>query len=262
MAPLVAGCALVGLVVGSFLNVVVHRVPKRQSVVRPRSRCPGCAAPVVPRDNVPVVSWVLLGGRCRHCRVPIPVRYPMVELGCAGLFALAGWRFGPDPVLVAHLGLFAVLLAVAVIDLEHGIIPTVIVVPAFVVSVVLLAAVGLLEHSWSPLLRALGGAGLVGVCFLVLASLAGVGMGDVRLAPLLGLFLGWQGLGQVGLGLLLSFGFASVVGVGLVVSGVKGRRDPIPFGPFLAAGTLVAVLVGEPVLRWWAELVTVATVLP
>src|SRR5438093_4994912 len=122
-AFLVAACAVLGLAVGSFLNVVIWRVPRKLSVVQPGSHCPGCEVQIRPSDNVPLVSWLLLRGKCRHCQAPIPVRYPLVEAGCAALFAAAALRFGASWALPGYLGLFAALLAISVIDLEHYIVP-------------------------------------------------------------------------------------------------------------------------------------------
>jgi leader peptidase (prepilin peptidase) / N-methyltransferase len=252
-AMLVALCAVLGLLVGSFLNVVIARVPLRQSVVRPRSRCPGCATQLAERDNVPVVSWVLLRGRCRTCTERIPARYPLVEAGTAGLFGVAALRFGADWALPGYLLLFAVLVAVSVIDLEHFLVPNRIVYPAVVVSVPLLAGAAVLGHDGDRFARALVGALLAGGGLLVihLISPRGMGMGDVKLVVLLGLYLGWLSLGHVLLGLLLGFVLGSVVGLGLLAAGVRGRKDHLPFAPFLAAGAVMAVLVGRPLLGWY-----------
>jgi leader peptidase (prepilin peptidase) / N-methyltransferase len=252
-ALLVAGCALLGLLVGSFLNVVIVRVPEKQSVVRPRSRCPGCTTQLAERDNVPVVSWLVLRGRCRTCAMPIPARYPLVELATAGLLAAAALRFGFDWALPGYLWFFAALLAVSVIDLERFLVPNRIVYPSLVASLVLLGAAAVLEHDLGALARGLLGAVLAsgGLFVLALVYPRGMGMGDVKLALLLGLYLGWLSLGHVALGLFLGFLLGSVVGVGLLVAGVRGRKDQLPFAPFLAAGAVLAVLVGAPLLDWY-----------
>jgi leader peptidase (prepilin peptidase)/N-methyltransferase len=252
-AMLVLLCAVLGLAVGSFLNVVIVRVPLRQSVVRPRSRCPGCATQLVERDNVPVLSWLLLHGRCRTCAEPIPVRYPLVEAGTAALFAVAALRFGAAWVLPGYLLFFAVLVAISVIDLEHFLVPNRIVYPTVLASVPLLAAAAALGDDGGRLVRALVGAVLAAGMLLVihLVSPRGMGMGDVKLAVLLGLYLGWLSLGHVFLGLLLGFVLGSVVGIALLVTGVRGRKDHLPFAPFLAAGAVLAVLAGRPLLDWY-----------
>jgi leader peptidase (prepilin peptidase)/N-methyltransferase len=248
-----AGCGVLGLLVGSFLNVVIVRVPQRQSVVRPRSRCPRCDTPLADRDNVPVLSWLVLRGRCRSCGEPISARYPLVELTTAGLFAVAGLRFGADWALPGFLLFFAVLLAVSAIDLEHFIVPNRIVYPAIVVSVPLLALAAVVDGEGGRLARALVGAlaAFAGLLVLRLLYPRGMGMGDVKLALLLGLFLGWLGLGHVVVGLFLGFLLGSVVGVGLMAAGRRGRKDHLPFAPFLAAGAVLAVFVGQPLLDWY-----------
>jgi leader peptidase (prepilin peptidase) / N-methyltransferase len=250
---LVVLCAVLGLLVGSFLNVVIARVPLRQSVVRPRSRCPGCTTQLAERDNVPVLSWLLLRGRCRTCAERIPVRYPLVEAGTAVLFAMAAARFGADWALPGYLLFFAVLVAVSVIDLEHFLVPNRIVYPTVVASVPLLAVAALLGDDGDRFVRALLGALVAagGLLVIHLISPRGMGMGDVKLAVLLGLYLGWLSLGHVLLGLLLGFVLGSVVGLALLATGLRGRKDHVPFAPFLAAGAVVAVLAGRPLLDWY-----------
>lgn len=250
-AFLVLGCALLGLVVGSFLNVVIARVPRKESVVTPRSRCPGCATPIAPRDNVPVASWLLLRGRCRSCAEPISARYPLVELATAVLFALTAVRFGVDAALPAFLVFVAALIAITAIDLELYIVPNRVVYPTLFVSVPLLLLAAAVDGEWSPARdAAVGGAGAFAAFLLIhLASPRGMGFGDVRLSGVIGMFLGWLGLWHVALGLFLAFLLASVIGVGLIAVKLRTRKDHIPFGPFLALGAVLAVLAGEPLLR-------------
>jgi leader peptidase (prepilin peptidase) / N-methyltransferase len=244
---------VLGLCVGSFLNVVIHRVPRRQSVVRPRSRCTSCGTRLAGRDNVPVVSWLALGRRCRTCHRPIPWRYPLVEVGTALLFALAALRFGADWALPAYLLCFATLLAVALIDLEHFIVPNRIVFPVLYASVPLLGAAAALGGEWDRFGTAVVGAVAASGSLLAinLVSPRGMGMGDVKLALVLGLYLGWLGLGHVALGLFLGFLLGALVGLLLIALGLRSRRDHVPFAPFLAAGTIIAVLVGAPILDWY-----------
>jgi leader peptidase (prepilin peptidase)/N-methyltransferase len=251
--PLVTGCGIAGLILGSFLNVVIHRVPRRESVVRPRSHCPGCGTPIRERDNVPVISWLLLRGRCRTCREPISARYPLVELGTGALFVTAAVRFGADWALPAYLLFFAALLAVSLIDLEHYIVPNRIVYPTLFVAVPLLTVAALVDGEWRSLATALGGALVAGTTLLVihLISPRGMGFGDVRLAVILGLFLGWIDLAHVALGLFLGFLLGAVGGVALIALRLKKRGDRVPFAPFLALGALVAVLAGNPILDWY-----------
>lgn len=242
--------ALFGLVVGSFLNVVIHRVPLRQSVVRPRSACPGCGTTLAERDNIPVLSWLLLRGRCRTCAEPIAARYPIVELATAALFAAAALRFGADWALPAFCIFFAALLAVSFIDLAHYIVPNRIVFPVLAASLPLLAVAAGLEGAWVPFVAGLLGAVLASAGLLVmnLVNPRGMGMGDVKLALLLGLYLGWIGIAHVALGLFLGFLFGALGGILLIALGIKTRKDPVPFAPFLAAGAVVAVLFGHGLL--------------
>lgn len=254
MTALIAtSCALLGLAVGSFLNVVIHRLPRKESVVHPRSRCPSCATQLAPRDNIPLASWLVLKGRCRTCASPISPRYPLVELVTAATFVAMAVRFGPDPALPAFLVLAAALVAISAIDLEHFIVPNRIVYPALFLIAPLLLAAAAVDDTWSSLGRAaLGGALAWGALLIIhLISPRGMGFGDVRLAGLIGVPLGWLGLGHVPVGLFLAFASASVVGIALILVGAKGRKDKVPFGPFLALGAFAAILFGRAVLRWY-----------
>jgi len=248
---LVAVCGLLGLAIGSFLNVVIWRVPRKESVVRPPSHCPGCDEPIRPRDNIPVVSWLLLRGRCRHCGTRIAVRYPLVELGTAALFAGAAFHFRSNWVLPAYLLFFAALVAISFIDLDHFIVPNRIVWPAGLASIPLLILAAAVGHQWHALRNAaIGGAAAWLFLFIVhVINPRGMGFGDVRLAALLGLYLGWQGLWYVALGMFLAFVIGSVVGIGLIAFRGKGMKSALPFGPFLAAGATIAVFAGHPILH-------------
>jgi leader peptidase (prepilin peptidase) / N-methyltransferase len=249
----VAFCGILGLLIGSFLNVVIWRVPRKLSVVRPPSHCPQCETPISPRDNVPVLSWLLLRGKCRHCGNPIPFRYPLVEASCGVLFAAVAARFGADWALPAYLVLTAALLAISIIDLEHFIVPDRITAPLTVSALALLGLAAAADgNGWRFGRSLLGGLAFFGfLLFLNLVNPRGMGMGDVKLAFSLGLFLGWLGWGQVFLGGFLSFLLGALVGVALIATKVKGRKDHVPFGPFLAVGTLLVILWGAPILRWY-----------
>jgi leader peptidase (prepilin peptidase)/N-methyltransferase len=245
-ALLVAGCGLLGLLIGSFLNVVIHRVPRGESVVRPPSACPACGTEIRPRDNVPVVSWLLLRGRCRSCGEPISPRYPLVELGTAVLFAVLAWRLGLDPALPAFLYLGAVGVALALIDIDLKRLPNALTYPSYPVALVLLGVAALTGSDSGSYIRALLG-GLVAFGFyllLVLVYPAGMGLGDVKLSGVLGLYLGWLGWGELVVGLFLGFLLGGLFGIGVIVAGRGGRRSKVPFGPFMLAGTLLSVLVG------------------
>jgi leader peptidase (prepilin peptidase)/N-methyltransferase len=248
-----AGCGLLGLLVGSFLNVVIHRVPRHESVVRPRSRCPECGTTLAERDNVPVVSWLLLKGRCRTCDAPISARYPAVELLTAVAFAAVGLRFGADWAVPAYLVLVAALVAVSAVDLELFLVPNRILLATLAVGVPLLVLAAALDHRWDDLGRALAGAAIgFGILLAInLVTPRGMGMGDVKLAGVLGAWLGFLDIGHVFLGLFLGFLLGAVGGIALLATGVRTRKDHIPFAPFLAAGAVLAILVGSPLLDWY-----------
>jgi leader peptidase (prepilin peptidase) / N-methyltransferase len=248
-----ATCAVLGLAVGSFLNVVIWRVPRKEPVAAGRSRCPRCDEHIRARDLVPLVSWFALDGRCRDCDARIPARYPLVELGCAVLFGLVAVRFDATWELPAFLVLAATLLAVSVIDLEHYIVPNRIVFPVSALSVPLLALGVLGDGGMADLQRAVlaGLAGFAVLFTLHMISPRGLGMGDVRLAFVLGLYLGWLGWGWLALGLFLGFLLGAVIGLLLVVARLRARTEHIPFAPFLSAGAVVAVLWGQPLLDWY-----------
>lgn len=254
MRFLAAGaCALVGLYVGTYLNLLIDLVPQKRRVTPLRGACRACLDASDGPRRLPLLPWVLRGRRCPSCSEVVSSRYTLVEVGAAGLFAGAVVRFGADAALPAYLVFFASLLAVSVIDLEHHIIPNRIVYPTIVVCLPLLAIAALAQGDTSRLGRALvGAAGAWALLLLVhLISPAGMGFGDVRLSFVLGLFLGWLSLGHVAVGLFLGFVLGAVVGLGLVVLAGRGRKDAVPFGPFLAAGAVLAVLVGRPLIDWW-----------
>ena len=249
----VAVAGVVGLVVGSFLNVVIHRVPAGESVVRPRSRCPRCGTQLAERDNIPVLSWLLLRGRCRSCGAPISPRYPLVELLTGVLFAAVALRFADDAELPAYLALTAGLIALSAVDLERFLLPNRILYPTLGLVAALLAVAAAVDGDWGSLRdAAVGGAvGFVLLFVIHVVSPKGMGFGDVRLAGLLGVALGWLGLGHVFLGLFLGFLLASFLGVALIALKLRARKDRLPFGPFLAAGAMAAVFVGRPILDWY-----------
>jgi len=249
---------LVGLAAGSFANVVIHRVPRHESVVRPGSRCPACGAPVAWRDNLPLLGWLLLRGRCRSCRTPISVRYPLVELGMGLLWFLVTLRLvtaGLGWAVPAYLALAFLCVVLAVIDASTRLLPNRITYPAFpiMLSLLLLASVGL--GDLGRLARGLLAALVVGAFFLMLALISprGMGLGDVKLAPTLGLALGWLSWGAVAFGVFTGFllgGLAGLAAIGLL--GLT-RKSLLPFGPWLVTGALLGVLAGADVAAWYAR---------
>jgi len=244
---------LVGLAVGSFLNVVIDRLPRGESLISPPSHCDACGHGLSALDLLPILSYVMLRGKCRFCGVPVSWRLPLVELLTGGLFAFLAWRLGPGLPLYPSLVYVALFVPIFFIDLERGIIPDVIVFPGMALALVL----ALLGGRAIPALEGCAlGFGLFLAIYLVASYLLrqeGMGQGDVKLAGLLGLINGWP--------LVLMCFLLAVISSGLLASvflvlRLKGRRDPIPFGPFLIAGSFVALLWGQGILDFYLRLVT------
>ena len=245
-----------GLAVGSFLNVVIVRVPSGESLWSPPSKCPLCEQPIALRDNVPVVSWLLLKGRCRNCGEPIPAGYPLVEVGNAVLWVLAGVAFGVSAWVIPYALLFSVLLALSVIDLELYILPNRITYPSILVSLVAIPVLAYLfadDPSGAILGAVIGGIAFAGFLLVMLLGWElimrkeGMGMGDVKLAVILGLWLGLINPLLCLFALIASSLIGLVVGVGILL--VRKESRPFPFGPWLAMGTAVVILFSGPILR-------------
>jgi leader peptidase (prepilin peptidase)/N-methyltransferase len=249
-AFLLVVCGLFGLVVGSFINVVVWRVPRHESVVRPPSHCPSCDTELGAIENVPVLSWVVLRGRCRHCRARISARYPLVELLTAGLWVGLGQRFGAAWELPPYLVLAAGLVALSLIDLDHFLLPNRVLYPTGLLMAALFVVPAVVDGQGDDYLRAVLGGTTAFVVFFVIHVVQprGMGFGDVRLSFVLGFALGWLSWGHVYLGLFLGFLLGAVVGSSLIVLRLRSRKDHVPFGPFLAAGALVAIYAGTQLL--------------
>lgn len=245
---IVVAAGLLGLVVGSFLNVVIHRVPLRESVVWPVSRCPACGEPIAPLDNVPILSYVLLGGRCRNCKARISARYPLVEALTSALFAAAAYEFGLDLRLVSALVLISTLIALAGIDLEHRLLPNTIVGSAALVGLSL-SILGSPERWWVYPASALAVAG--GLFALAIAYPGGMGMGDVKMGGMLGTFLGPYAAVAVFLGAFLG----AITGGLLITAGKMPGRHALPFGVFMAVGGIVALFAGPQLWGLYLDLV-------
>ena len=242
-----------GLAVGSFLTVLIHRLPAGESVSRPRSRCPGCGAEIGLRDNVPVLSWVLLRGRCRGCGMRISPVYPLTELATAGLFVAAALTYRDVWTAVMLCAFLGLMPAVTVIDVRHHIIPNRLTYPAllgFPAFVVLVWGLG------APLdpARAAGGFLAYGGGLLIVALVSrGMGMGDVKLAGVIGVVLGALGLRYVGVAAGAAIVLGGVGGLLALLLG-RSRKDAIPFGPYMAVGAMVAVFAGDPLASAYLDL--------
>lgn len=251
-------CGVLGLAIGSFLNVVIWRVPRDESVVSPPSACPTCESSIRPRDNVPVLSWLLLRGRCRNCSAPISARYPLVECGTAVLFVAIALWLGPVWHLPAFLYLAAITVALTLIDIDVRRLPDVIVLPSYVVGVALLAAAAVLEGDWTIMIRAVIGMVVmyVGYFLICFAYPAGMGFGDVKLAGVLGLYLAFLGWKELATGAFLAFLVGGVVGIAILLRG--GRKVKIPFGPYMLAGAWLGVVIGPVIADWYLRVSNIA----
>lgn len=233
------------LIFGSFLNVVIYRLPRGKSVVWGRSYCPVCQKTLIWCDMVPVVSYLVLRGRCRYCKSPIGWRYPVVEIFTASLFLIIFYRYGASLPALKYLFLVVLLIVASFIDLEHYIIPDTLTATGFAGGIIL----NLLAQDIS-FASALAGMSITGGFFLLLSliSKGGMGGGDVKMVAVTGLFLGWP------LGLLGAFFgccLAGLAGIGLIITQRKSRKDIMPFAPFMATGALLALLAGWPVIEWY-----------
>jgi len=254
-AMLLCLIGLLGLAVGSFLNVVIHRVPRDESLVAPGSHCPHCGSAIRHRHNVPVLGWLLLRGKCADCAAPISARYPVVEAATGALFVAVAAKFGLSWELPAYLYLAAVAIALAAIDLDVMRLPNAIVLPSYLVAAALLVPVAVLHDDWAALLRGVIAAAVLWVFYKGLALIPrGMGGGDVKLAPLLGFYLGWLGWSAVAVGAFAAFLLGGIVGAALLAVRAADRKSRIPFGPSMLAGALLAVFAAGPIADWYLHL--------
>lgn len=267
---MVAVLGIFGALIGSFLNVVVYRVPLGRSVVAPASACGQCGHPIRWYDNIPVISWLVLRGRCRDCGARISVRYPLVELAGAVAFAFVALRFLPTiadattaPALVAgilalvgYLYFVAISLALALIDLDTQRLPNVLVLPSYGVAAITLGAASLVGGTVPALLPAAVGSLVLFLIYLALASVwrGGMGFGDVKLAGVIGLYLGWLGWDVLVVGALAAFILGGLFGVVLLVSRSAGGKTAVPFGPWMLGGAWVGILGGHEIAAWYLGL--------
>jgi leader peptidase (prepilin peptidase)/N-methyltransferase len=239
---------ILGLIIGSFCNVVIYRLPEGKSIIVPGSYCRSCSAPIRPWDNIPLLSYLLLRGQCRHCRESITFRYPFVEFLSSVLYILVWYKLGLSLLFILYALLTSSLLVIALIDFDHKIIPNSITLPGMLIGL----GLSLWALPITPLNSLIGL--LAGGLFFYLVALiskGGMGGGDIKLIAMIGAFLGWQG---VFFTILVGALVGSVVGLGLMSMGKKGRRDKIPFGPFLALGAILFILLGDNLIFWYLQL--------
>lgn len=270
MISIAAAIGVFGVIIGSFLNVVIYRIPAGKSLVSPPSSCPRCGSSIKAYDNVPILSWLLLRGRCRRCKEPISVRYPLVELGTGlAFFAVAVLALPPvleatsgtaavasGCVLIAYLYFAAVSVTLAMIDLDVRKLPNAIVLPSYVVALGLFGLATVMTGDVTPLLRAVVAAAALAAAYFLMAVIlpGGMGMGDVKLAGLLGLYLGWVGWGALIVGALAAFVLGGVFGLILISAGRATRKTGIPFGPWMLGGAAVGIVFGSAVLDAYLSL--------
>jgi leader peptidase (prepilin peptidase) / N-methyltransferase len=245
----VAFAALFGAIAGSFLNVCIHRLPSGQSIVWPASACPDCRRSLSWFENIPIVSFLALRGRCRTCRAPISARYLAVEIVTAGMFGAAWWYYGPGPLLIARLVFGCALITLFAIDLEHHLLPNRITLPGIVIGFVFSAFT---EPGWIASLIgiAVGGGVLFGVAevYYRLRHEEGLGMGDVKMLAMIGAFVGWK---LTLVTLMMASLSGTVIGLALIATGRGSMKYALPFGTFLALGAAVATTVGPAMLDWY-----------
>ena len=239
----------IGLVIGSFSNVCIYRIPRNESIIRPGSHCPQCSKPIPFYDNIPVISYILLKGKCRYCGQPIPLQYPIVELA-TGLFYLALYLFnGLQLIAIVYMLLCTLLIIISFIDLKERIIPDVLSLPFIAIGFIL----SFFLKGLSPVDSLLGI--LVGGGSLLIIAIAGtylfkkeaMGGGDIKLAAMIGAFLGWQ---LTLLSLFLGFFLGSIIGVIVLIIN-KGKTDIVPFGPFIALGAMLSIFWGQAIIYWY-----------
>jgi leader peptidase (prepilin peptidase) / N-methyltransferase len=242
---------LLGLTVGSFLNVCIHRIPRRQSLVYPGSRCPGCGYALRWYDNIPVLGYALLLGRCRTCRARIAIRYPLVELATMALFVVHGMTFGWTALLVPRLFFACTLVVLFAIDLEHHLLPNVITLPGIVIG--LIASAVLPPGIVDAVIGVVIGGGVlwaIGEAYYRYSGHEGMGGGDVKMLAMIGAFLGWK---LVLVTLVLSSFAGSIIGLAVIVLKRGGMKYALPYGTFLALGALIASLFGERIVNWYVS---------
>lgn len=250
----IGATALFGLMFGSFSNVCVHRIPDGMSVVTPASHCPKCGHAIAWYDNIPIVSWLLLRGRCRHCQVPISARYPLLELLMGVSWGALAWHYGVSPLLLHALVLVSLLWVLTLIDLETGLLPDVLTLPGIVIGLGFAYWLGGTSLFISAVIGAVAGYGLfwgVAKLFLLLTGREGMGYGDFKLLAMLGAFMGWQALPFI---VFASSVVGAVVGTLFILASGRKMQAEIPFGPYLALAGVIWMIWGDELWHWYFDL--------
>ena len=264
-AFLIAVAVLLGLMFGSFATAAGHRIPRKESFLTGRSKCPNCGATITALENIPLFSFIALRGRCRHCKARISPRYPLIEVGTGVLFGLAAWKFGFEAETVIYSAFFWVLVVLTIIDLEHQLLPTRVIYPALLVGAIALTVTALVRDDADRIIDMAIGAAIFGGIFFVIffaAPQGGFGFGDVRLALLLGTFVGYLGApGLVLLAMFLSFFTGALIGITLKWWEQQGsdaegpfRKAKVPFGPYMALGSVISIFWGQRLLDAYLNL--------
>ena len=241
---------ILGLIVGSFSNVCIYRIPRNESIIFPASHCPKCCSNISPKDNIPLLSYILLKGRCRNCKSKISIQYPIVELLTGLIYLIIYLTYGLSVQFLIYIILSSALIIIAFIDLNEQIVPDVISLPGIVIGFILSFFVPYISFI-NSVLGIFAGGGIIliiGLAGSIIFKKEAMGGGDVKLAAMIGAFLGWR---YIIISLFLGFFLGALAGIILILSKIKSREDVVPFGPFIVLGSLITLLWGEKIISWY-----------
>ena len=241
---------ILGLIVGSFSNVCIYRIPRNESIIYPASHCPKCRSNILPKDNIPLLSYILLKGRCRHCKSKIPIQYPIVEFLTGLIYLIIYLIYGLSGQFLIYIILSSALIIIAFIDLNEQIVPDVISLPGTAIGFILSFFVPYISFINSALGVIIGGGVIliIGIAGSAIFKKEAMGGGDVKLAAMIGAFLGWR---YITISLFLGFFLGALTGIFLIMAKIKSREDAVPFGPFIVLGSFITLLWGEKIISWY-----------